>query len=74
MKDYKCSMLMWVGALALVAILGLLVAFPLQFAWNETMPAIFGLPVITFWQAYLLVWVKTILITGNPVQHHSHKD
>lgn len=40
---------------ALAVLFGLLFAFPVMWTWNYVMPDVFGLPVITFWQAF---WMK----------------
>lgn len=45
-----------VGAVITILLTGLLVgtlfAFPIMWVWNYMMPDIFGLPEITFWQAF----------------------
>ena len=53
---------------AIVALaLGMLFAFPIMFLWNYLMPDIFGLPTITFWQAF---WLKvlTAFMVPSPIQ------
>lgn len=42
--------------------LSLLLAFPITWLWNSLMPAIFDLPVITFWQAFGLNLLSSLLI------------
>lgn len=39
------------GILALVAVIALLLAWPVMLLWNAVVPDIFGLPTVTFWQA-----------------------
>jgi len=39
------------GAILLVAIVSLIMAFPTMWLWNWLMPVIFGLIKINFWQA-----------------------
>lgn len=39
------------GAIALLVIVALLMAFPTMWLWNWLMPMIFGLMKINFWQA-----------------------
>lgn len=39
------------AGIALIVIVGLFVGLPVMWLWNWLMPAIFGLPVIGFWQA-----------------------
>lgn len=36
----------------------------LQYLWNTTMPQIFGLNEITFWQSFRLLLIATILFGG----------
>lgn len=40
--------------------------------WNWLMPELFGLPVITFWQAAGLLLLCKILFGGFGGGHHSH--
>lgn len=53
-----------VGAAALAIVFGLVI----QWLWNELMPAIFGLPEVSYWQAVGLVVLAHILFGGH---HHS---
>lgn len=59
-----------VGGLAIAAGLALLFGFILMWLWNWLMPDIFGLPIITFWQAWGLVVLSHILFKTFP--HHDH--
>lgn len=43
----------------------LLLTLPLYFLWNWLVPAIFGGPVITFWQALGLNFLTSILFKNN---------
>ncbi len=36
----------------------------LQYLWNTTMPQVFGLNEITFWQSFRLLLIATILFGG----------
>lgn len=47
---------------AIIAVFG---AIPLYFLWNWLMPAIFGIKIITFWQAWGLVWLTGILFKSS---------
>lgn len=51
--------------IALLAVVGVLIAFPLMLLWNWLMPVIFGLPVITFWQALGLYMLAGVLVKSN---------
>ena len=47
--------------LALWPTVSLLLAWPVKLLWNWLMPVIFGLPLITFWQAAGLMLLISIL-------------
>jgi|COG998Drversion2_1049125.scaffolds.fasta_scaffold317104_1 hypothetical protein len=63
-------------ALIAGAILAALVLLPLlialfQWLWNITMPQVFGLNVITFWQAFRLLIIAAFLFgTGEAYDGH----
>lgn len=42
-----------------------LVVFTLMYCWNYVMPSVFGLPMISFWQALALLIVSKILLWNN---------
>jgi hypothetical protein len=50
--------------LVLVAVLGVLLGFVIEHLWNWLMPAIFGLRMITYWQAVGLFLLGKILLGG----------
>ena len=55
------------------AAMALLFGFIVMWLWNWLMPELFGLSVITFWQAWGLVVLSHILFKSFPHgQHHSH--
>ena len=47
--------------MAIVSLVCLLLGLPLMLLWNWLMPIIFGLPVISFWQAVGLNLLASIL-------------
>ncbi len=58
----------WVARLVAILVF-LLIAAPgfatgVYFLWNWLMPALFKLPVITFWKALGLLWLCWILFNG----------
>lgn len=58
------------GILAVLVLLPLLIAL-FQWLWNITMPQVFGLNVITFWQALRLLIIAAFLFgTGEAYDHH----
>ena len=54
--------LLVIGGIALVT---LLLGWPLMLLWNWLMPIIFGLPIITFWQAVGLNLLSTIIFKSQ---------
>ncbi len=63
-----------VGLVAAVA-LSLAVGLPVMWLWNWLMPTLFGLPLITFWQAVGLLILCHLLFKGhyNGGHHREHK-
>lgn len=51
--------------LALAAVFGLLAAVIVCLLWNWLMPDIFGLPTITYWQAWGLCVMAHVLFKGS---------
>jgi len=41
----------------------------LQWLWNDTMPELFRIPPVTFWQAFRLLLIAAILIGGPGLVH-----
>lgn len=52
-------------ALLIAFAIDLLMAWPLMLLWNWLMPIIFGLPVVTFWQAFGLMLLVSLFISNN---------
>ena len=50
---------------AIVAALGLVIAFPVMILWNWLVPSIFGLKTITFLEAYGLFSLCSILFKSS---------
>ena len=53
------------GILAMVAVIGLLLAFPIKWCWNYTMPFLFDLKAITWGQAWCLNFLAGCLIRST---------
>ncbi len=58
MEDFIKSF--FIGLVAALIFLSVL-CFPLMLLWNWLMPAVFGLPVLTFWQTAGLIIICHIL-------------
>jgi hypothetical protein len=51
--------------LGLIAIMMVLLGYPVMLLWNWLMPELFGLPEITFWQSIGLNILSTILFRSS---------
>ena len=51
-----------IAVLAFVALIG---AVPTYFLWNWLMPDLFELPRLTFWQAWGIFWLASILFKAS---------
>ena len=56
---------MVLGGLIIAALFAFLFGWLVMLLWNWLMPAIFGLPVINYWQGWGLVLLSHILIKGG---------
>ena len=52
--------------LGIIAIIIIILGYPLMLLWNWLIPTIFGLPEITLWQALGLSLLSTILFKSPP--------
>jgi hypothetical protein len=53
------------GFIALWAVVGLFIAFPVMWLWNWIMPTLFRFSHITYWQAYGLYLLCAILFKSS---------
>jgi len=51
MEKFLTGLFGLLGVLALVSLFAVIMAFPVMWMWNYTMPPVFGLPEISVWQA-----------------------
>lgn len=61
----------YVFASVLAAVISFLAAIPVYFLWNWLMPELFGLKVATFWQAWGLFLLCSILLSRISVKSKS---
>ena len=70
--DFLGSLMKWailsVGVIVFLAFVALIGAIPTYFLWNWLMPNLFGLPQLTFWQAWGIFWLASVLLknVGGP--------
>jgi len=50
------------GVIACLAGIGMLLAFPIKWTWNATMPYLFGLPALTWGKAWCVNFLCGVLI------------
>ena len=62
-KIFKALVIIIV-ALVIAFLIDLLLAWPVMLLWNWLMPMIFGLPTLTFWQAFGLAMLIGFLFTN----------
>jgi hypothetical protein len=58
--------LMRLLVISITITIGLLLAFPIKWTWNITMPYIFNLPLITWGKSWCLFFLSNCLIKGWP--------
>ena len=65
----KNSFETFAALIGLIAIVIVILGYPLMLLWNWLMPIIFGLPEITFWQAIGLNFLSTILFKSTTIKN-----
>lgn len=63
-KVVGCTVLV-ITAIAVIAGVGLLLAFPIKWTWNVTMPYLFGWPVLTWGKAWCLNFLTGCLLKSR---------
>lgn len=63
------TVLIYMLIFILLAFLGLFFAWPLMWTWNYVMPYVFGLPVITWGQAWCLHFVASMLTKSVSIKN-----
>jgi hypothetical protein len=58
-------LLVILGSITLVAIIAIVMAFPVKWLWNWLMPTIFGLIKINVWQAFGLNLLSGLLLKST---------
>ncbi len=59
-----------VGVIVVAAGVGLLLAFPIKWTWNMTMPYLFSLPTITWGKAWCLNFLCGCLIKATQTNNN----
>jgi hypothetical protein len=71
MEKALTTLFVAVGLIAALAGIGLLLAFPIKWCWNYTMPMIFGLPSITWGKAWCLNFLAGCLIRASQTNYNN---
>jgi len=59
------GILIALGAIVVIFLLGLLMAWPVMLLWDWIMPILFGLGIITFWQSWGLLVLTGLLFRSS---------
>lgn len=73
MDDLLTFVLTVISIVVVAAAFGLLIAFPVMWCWNATMPYIFSLPAITWGKAWCLMFLANILLKSHSTQQGERK-
>ena len=65
LDDVYSIILIVIGSIIFVGLFGLIIAFPIKWCWNYTIPTIFGLDTITWGQAWCLNFLTSCLIKAT---------
>ena len=65
MERFISAVTSFVFGFIAICLISLLVGLPVMFIWNWIMPALFGLPLITFWQSVGLYLLASVLFKSN---------
>ncbi|MBM7855797.1 succinate dehydrogenase hydrophobic anchor subunit [Desulfohalotomaculum tongense] len=59
-----------IGMIVLAVLVLFVLAGLLMWLWNITVPQVFGLKQITYWQAFRLLIIAAILFGGGSINFH----
>jgi len=65
MEDFATAVFLVVGMIVVFAGIGLLLAFPIMWCWNYAVVAIWGVPAITWGQAWCLNFLAGCFIKST---------
>lgn len=65
MKDFLAIVGMILATAALLVFMFALVPFLFMLAWDYTMPSLFNLPEIKFWQSFALIFLCGLLFRSR---------
>jgi hypothetical protein len=62
-----------VGGVAVACVFGLAFGWLVRYLWNWLMPGLFGLKMITYWQAFGIIILARLIVGGIGGHHSPHK-
>ena len=62
-----------IGVMVILAAFGMLMAFPVKWTWNTTMPDLFSLPTIDWLQAWCLFLLSNFLLKSLLFESKKHE-
>jgi hypothetical protein len=65
MKDFEEMFLLILGAIFMVLIFSFIYGAVLMWLWNMIIVAVFGAPILSYWQAYGLCIICSILFKNS---------
>jgi hypothetical protein len=65
MESFLRFLAMIVMAAAVMLVVGAMYAFPVMLIWNWLMPELFGMPFVTFWQAFWGTFLCSLLFKSS---------
>jgi hypothetical protein len=71
MEEWIKIILAGIGVITVIAVVGLLLAFPVKWCWNYTMPYLFELKTITWGQAWCLNFLAGCLVRSTQTNNNS---
>lgn len=65
MEKIIAGLVIVAGGICVIAGISLLIAFPIKWTWNYTMPYLFGWPMLTWGKAWCLSFLCSWLLKSN---------
>lgn len=65
MENFGETVVNFIGILIIAFIADLILAWPIMLLWNWLMPLIFGLKVLTFWEAFGVMLLCSLLFSNS---------
>lgn len=65
MEGFVKGLVLVITFMAIVVLMGLFMAWPVMLLWNWLIPSIFGLKVLTFWEAWGVMMLSSFLFKSS---------